>query len=130
MVEVLTREKIQKDLDDLRIGDAYRNLSDQEFADKTYERDINQLYDLDEDPNNVLRIMVMLDDYVPGQFLIYGSQYFHNWKSGDIHYFDWKNIPHATANASLYPRPMLVLTGVMSDRTKELIATQSDHYQV
>ena len=74
--------------------------------------------------------MIMLDDYVPGQFLIYGSQYFHNWKSGDIHYFDWKNIPHATANASLYPRPMLVLTGVMSDRTKELIATQSDHYQV
>ena len=49
MVEVLTREKIQKDLDDLRIGDVYRNLSDQEFADKTYEKDINQLYDLDED---------------------------------------------------------------------------------
>ena len=101
-----------------------------QFTGEMLNMHIDKLYDLDEDPNNVLRIMIMLDDYVPGQFLIYGSQYFHNWKSGDIHYFDWKNIPHATANASLYPRPMLVLTGVMSDRTKELIATQSDHYLV
>ena len=49
MVEVLTREKIQKELDDLRIGDQYRNLSDQEFADKAYEENINEFYDLDED---------------------------------------------------------------------------------
>ena len=29
---------------------------------------IDKLYDLDEDPNNVIRIMTMLDDWEPTQF--------------------------------------------------------------
>ena len=66
----------------------------------------------------------------PGQFLIYGNQIFDRWQSGHIHYFDWQNLPHATANASLHPRPMLVLTGVMTDRTRELIKVQSNHYLI
>ena len=28
--------------------------------------------------------------------LIYGNQVFDNVSNEDIHYFDWKNIPHAT----------------------------------
>ena len=101
-----------------------------QFTGEMLNMHVDKLYDIDEDPNNVLRIMIMLDDYEPGQFMMYGNELFDRWQSGDIHYFDWKNIPHATANASNKPRPMLVLTGVMSDRTKELISTQSDHYQV
>ena len=89
---------------------------------------IDKLYDLDEDPNNVIRIMVMLDDWEPGQFLIYGNQIFDRWQSGDIHYFDWQNIPHATANASMTPRPMLVITGVMSLETKDITKVQLDRY--
>ena len=63
-------------------------------------------------------------------FDIYGNQIFDRWQSGHIHYFDWQNLPHATANASLHPRPMLVLTGVMTDRTRELIKVQSNHYLI
>jgi len=98
-----------------------------QFTGEMLNMHVDKLYDIDEDPDNVLRIMIMLDDYEPGQFIMYGNQLFDRWQSGDIHYFDWKNIPHATANASNKPRPMLVLTGVMSDRTKELISTQSNH---
>ena len=36
---------------------------------------IDKLHDLDNDPNNVIRIMIMLDDWQPGQFLIYGNQW-------------------------------------------------------
>jgi len=85
---------------------------------------IDKLYDLDEDQNKVIRIMVMLEDWEPGQFIMYGNKMFDRWKKGDIHKFDWMNIPHATANASLHPRPMLVITGV---KTKEITSTQLDH---
>ena len=101
-----------------------------QFTGEVLNMHIDKLYDLDDDPNNVIRIMIMLDDWQPGQFLIYGNQVFDRWESGHIHYFDWQNLPHATANASLYPRPMLVLTGVMTDRTRELIKVQSNHYLI
>ena len=99
-----------------------------QFTGDVLNMHIDKLYDLDEDPNNVIRIMVMLDDWEPGQFLIYGNQIFDRWQSGDIHYFDWQNIPHATANASMTPRPMLVITGVMSLETKDITKVQLDRY--
>ena len=77
---------------------------------------------MDADPNNVIRIMVRLQDWEPGQFLMYGNEQFDRWRAGDIHKFDWQNIPHATANASNKPRPMLVITGVMTDTTREILS--------
>jgi len=46
---------------------------------------------------------------------------FDRWRAGDIHTFDWQNLPHATANASLTPRPMLVVTGVKTEKTRQLL---------
>ena len=66
--------------------------------------------------------MVMLQDWEPGQFLMYGNQMFDRWRAGDVHTFDWQNLPHATANASLTPRPMLVVTGVKTEKTRQLLA--------
>ena len=93
-----------------------------QFTGEVLNMHIDKLYDLDADPNNVIRIMIMLQDWEPGQFIMYGNQQFDGWKAGDIHTFDWQNIPHATANASNKPRPMLVVTGVMTDQTKDLIS--------
>jgi len=81
----------------------------------------NDLITAGADPNNVIRIMVMLQDWEPGQFLMYGNQMFDRWRAGDIHTFDWQNLPHATANASLTPRPMLVVTGVKTQETRQLL---------
>ncbi len=93
-----------------------------QFTGDVLNMHIDRLYDLDTDPNNIVRIMVMLQDWEPGQFLMYGNEQFDRWRTGDIHKFDWQNLPHATANASNKPRPMLVITGVMSDRTREILA--------
>jgi hypothetical protein len=94
-----------------------------QFTGEVLNLHIDKLYDLDTDPDNVIRIMVMLQDWEPGQFLMYGNQMFDRWRAGDVHTFDWQNLPHATANASLTPRPMLVVTGVKTEKTRQLLAT-------
>ncbi len=95
-----------------------------QFTGEVLNMHIDKLYDLDEDPNKVIRIMVMLQDWEPGQFIMYGNEQFDRWRAGDIHTFDWQNTPHATANASNKPRPMLVVTGVKTDLTNRLLETQ------
>jgi len=93
-----------------------------QFTGESLNLHIDKLYDLDADPNNVIRIMIMLQDWEPGQFLMYGNQMFDRWRAGDIHTFDWQNLPHATANASLTPRPMLVVTGVKTEKTRRILS--------
>jgi len=93
-----------------------------QFTGEVLNMHIDKLYDLDADPENVVRIMIMLQDWEPGQFLMYGNQMFDRWKTGDIHKFNWQNLPHATANASNKPRPILVITGVMSDATRKILS--------
>jgi hypothetical protein len=93
-----------------------------QFTGEVLNLHIDNLYDLDTDPENVIRVMVMLQDWEPGQFLMYGNQMFDRWRAGDIHTFDWQNLPHATANASLTPRPMLVVTGVKTEKTRRILS--------
>lgn len=90
-----------------------------QFTGEMLNLHIDKLYDLDADPDNVVRIMVMMTDWEPGQFIMYGNQIYHRWQAGDINTFDWQNLPHATANASLTPRPMLVITGVLTDNARK-----------
>ena len=45
--------------------------------------------------------------------------------AGEAHIFDWANVPHATANASNMVRPAVQLTGLKSDKTREIIANGS-----
>ena len=79
-------------------------------------------YRCPEDPERVARITVMLDDWKPGQFYMYGNCVYDRWRAGEAHIFDWANVPHATANTSSYPRPTLQITGLKTDRTREIIA--------
>lgn len=76
-------------------------------------------------PDNVesiIRMSIMLTDWEPGQFYSYGTYTYSNWKAGDIHIFDWGNVPHATANASRSMRPVLQVTGLKTDKTRALLA--------
>ena len=77
------------------------------------------------DPERVARITIMLDDWQPGQFYMYGNYVYSHWRAGEAHIFDWANVPHATANASNHPRPVIQITGLKSDRTREIIAAAS-----
>jgi hypothetical protein len=71
----------------------------------------NELWYRNDDPEKMVRITVMLDDYKHGQFYSYGTCQYKNWRAGDFHVFDWANTPHQTANASKYMRPTLQITG-------------------
>jgi len=78
-----------------------------------------------DDPERVIRMSIMLTDWEPGQFYLYGTTTYSHWRAGDAHIFDWANVPHATANASRYMRPVLQVTGLKTNRTRELLKQAS-----
>jgi hypothetical protein len=57
------------------------------------------------------RLFVALTDWQPGWMFQFGVDHWANWKKGDVVTFDWRNVPHATANAGFSPRPILKITG-------------------
>lgn len=75
-----------------------------------------------EEPERIIRIHVMLQDWEPGQSLWYGNSVLHQWRAGDIHTFDHWNTPHSTANLSSKARPMLSIIGNRTARTDEILA--------
>jgi hypothetical protein len=73
-------------------------------------------------PERVMRIMIQLTDWQPGQFWQYGNYNYSQWRAGDVTTFDWANIPHCTANAGYAPRVTLQLTGIRSAATMDYLA--------
>ena len=73
------------------------------------------------DPAKVMRVMIALTDWQPGHFFSYGNCMYSGWCAGDVTTFDWRNIPHATANAGHEPRITLQMTGVITDRTQHFL---------
>lgn len=76
-----------------------------------------------EDPSQVMRIMIALNDWQPGHFFSYGNYVYTQWRAGDVTTFDWQNIPHATANAGHGPRATLQITGVVTQKTRDFLQT-------
>jgi len=74
-----------------------------------------------EDPSRVGRYFIQLTDWQPGQFWEYGNYHWNQWQAGDVSTFDWKNMPHSTANAGYHPRATFQLTGVITDKTREYL---------
>jgi enamine deaminase RidA (YjgF/YER057c/UK114 family) len=69
------------------------------------------------DPLDIVRATVMLEDWQPGQFMIYGNSVYQQWRAGEVHMHDWPNVPHATANASEHTRITLQVTGLRTELT-------------
>jgi len=85
---------------------------------------IDKLYKwFPEDPGRIGRYFVQLTDWQPGQFWEYGNFHWNQWRAGNVTTFDWKNIPHSTANAGFHPRVTLQLTGIITNCTKEFLRT-------
>ena len=76
-----------------------------------------------EDPGRVMRVMIQLTDWQPGQFWEYGNYHYRQWRAGDVTTFDWANIPHSTANAGHHPRVTFQLTGVITEHTQKYLQT-------
>jgi hypothetical protein len=73
------------------------------------------------DPSRVMRVMIALNDWEPGHFFSYGNYIHTGWHAGDVTTFDWRNLPHATANAGHGPRITLQITGVVTDQTQNFL---------
>lgn len=74
-----------------------------------------------ENPEKVMRIFIQLTDWRPGQFWEFGNYHWHQWRAGDVVTFDWRNIPHSTANAGHDPRVTLQITGIKTDATERYL---------
>jgi hypothetical protein len=109
-------------------GNGIKKRAHVQLTGQMFNLHIDKLWDrCPEDPERVARITIMLDDWQPGQFYMYGNYVYSHWQAGEAHIFDWANVPHATANASNYPRPTIQITGLKTDRTREIIANASQH---
>ena len=81
---------------------------------------IDKQYEMNEDANKVARFFIFLEDWKPGQFMQMGTS-FLQWRRGDVVWFDWRNMPHASANAGWEPRCLIQLTGTITRSTEELL---------
>jgi len=72
-------------------------------------------------PSRVMRVMIQLTDWQPGQFWEFGNYQYRGWRAGDVTTFDWRNVPHCTANAGHQPRVTLQLTGARTAGTEKYL---------
>jgi hypothetical protein len=72
-------------------------------------------------PEKILRVMIQLTDWCPGQFWEFGNYHWNQWRAGDIVTFDWENMPHSTANAGYDPRVTFQLTGIRTEKTEQFL---------
>lgn len=73
------------------------------------------------DPDSVMRIMIQLTPWSPGQFWEFGNYHWNRWQAGDVVTFDWQNVPHSTANAGHQARVTFQITGIKTDETLKFL---------
>lgn len=79
-------------------------------------------YDKIDDPEvDTVRVVIALNDWQWGHFFQLGNRMWYKWDSGDVLYWDWKNLPHSTANAGHVPRYAGVITGRPTDKFWDLM---------
>jgi len=66
------------------------------------------------------RFIVMLDDWQLGQSFILGNK-FWQWRKGECLSWYWKDIPHGSSNFGYHQRPMLQITGELTEESRELL---------
>ena len=95
------------------------------FAARKERENSFQETDMDADPGIMRRFAIMLADWQLGQVFQLGNATWTQWRAGDCITWEWPNIPHATCNMGWWDRPMLQITGRVTDRTREILATAS-----
>lgn len=77
---------------------------------------------LDEHPDEAARFTIQFKDWEWGHVWGYGNTYWKQWRAGEIAFHPWRDLPHCTANAGFTPRVSAQVTGIVTDRTRKLIA--------
>jgi hypothetical protein len=92
------------------------------FAARPERENSFKVTDMDKNPDIMRRFTVMLADWELGQIFQIGNANFTGWRAGDCITWEWQDMPHSTANMGWWDRPMLQITGYVTDRTKEIVA--------
>jgi hypothetical protein len=71
---------------------------------------------MDDDSVDTVRVVVALNDWQWGHFFQLGNRMWYQWDAGDVVHWDWKNLPHSTANAGHVPRYVGIITGRPTDK--------------
>lgn len=100
------------------------------FAAREERENSFKVVNIDKDPEIMRRFAIMLDDWKLGQVFQLGNANFHQWRKGDCITWEWKDIPHATCNMGWWDRPMLQITGYVTDRTREVLKNASINLDV
>lgn len=85
--------------------------------------------DLDRNPEQMRRFVVMLRNWELGQIFQVGNANWTQWVAGECITWEWQDMPHSTANMGWHDRPMLQITGYVSDRTREVLE-KADKYKL
>lgn len=98
-----------------------------QFPGQSFIRHIDKLWHRNpKDPTKIIRFVVHLEDWEPGQMMMYGNAFHGQWHAGDIHIFDTLNIPHCSSNLSDKPRTIIIITGHRTAKTDELLLLSCD----
>lgn len=102
--------------------DVFSNRPERKNSFETAEMDIN--------PDSMRTFIVMLADWQLGQIFQIGNANFTQWKSGDCITWEWYDMPHSTANMGWWDRPMLQITGYVTDKTRDVMGGASKNLLV
>lgn len=80
-----------------------------------------ELEAFDNDKRYAVRFLIMLEDSVEGQGIIFKDEACISWKAGDVIYWDWVDIHHSTFNTSFWDRSLIRLSGIATEKTWEII---------
>jgi hypothetical protein len=75
----------------------------------------------DNKEDKLVRVFIMLADWCPGQVILMGNEHIVKWKKGDVIYFRWQDVPHGTCNFGHDERPMMFITGELTDKFQQLL---------
>ena len=68
------------------------------------------------------RFIIQLTDWDWGHTWCFGNSAWLQWRAGDVVYFESRDVVHCTSNAGKEPRVSMIVTGWMTEKTKEMIA--------
>lgn len=67
------------------------------------------------------RFVIMLSDWQWGQVFQIGNANWSQWRAGDCITWEYRDMPHSTANMGWWPRPMLQISGTMTAKTEDFL---------
>jgi hypothetical protein len=91
------------------------------FAARPERENSFKVTEMDENPNIMRRFAIMLAPWKLGQVFQLGNANFTQWRAGDCITWEWQDMPHCTANMGWWDRPMLQITGRVTEKTQLLL---------